>query len=300
MTRSPHYLDRRSLPMRLWRNATRTVWVPEQIDFRRDRQEWLGLADHRQERVRRLCSLFHIGERAVTMHLLPLLQVVASEGRLEEEMYLTSFLWEEAKHVDLFDRFFAEVARDHGDPRRYSYERYQRIVEQELEAALTRLHDDRSPEAQVRAAATYNIVVEGIMAETGYHVFRRMLVGYRTLPGMQRAIGLIAKDESRHVAFGVYFLSRLIVEHGDRAYKAFLRRMMELKPLVEASTEEFVGLIEGDDAVRISRDELFRYSQRRFTRRVQRIVRARSEGTPSIAAVSSAERGVSTFDRRSP
>jgi ribonucleoside-diphosphate reductase beta chain len=33
--------------------------------------------------------------------------VIAQEGRLEEEMFLTSFLWEEAKHVEFFSRFFA-------------------------------------------------------------------------------------------------------------------------------------------------------------------------------------------------
>ena len=47
-----------------------------------------------------LTSLFQAGEEAVTLDLLPLIRAIAQEGRIEEEMYLTTFLWEEAKHVD--------------------------------------------------------------------------------------------------------------------------------------------------------------------------------------------------------
>ncbi len=276
MTRS-YWLDRRSLPMRLWRKAASSVWSVDNIDFRRDRDDWLALPDQCRTCVRRVCSLFQIGERAVTVHLLPLLHVAASEGRLEEEMFLTSFLWDEARHVDLFDRFFREVDLGSCDPTENSYPDYQRIVDQELESTLTRLYADRSPEAQVRAVVTYNLVIEGIMAETGYYVCRRVLADSRILPGMQQAIGLLARDESRHIAFGVHLLRRLIAEHGNPAYKAFLHRMKELKPLVEASTDEFVRLMRGEDGFAISRDELFRYSQQRFACRVRRIVKARGE-----------------------
>ncbi|NNC29919.1 R2-like ligand-binding oxidase [Longimicrobium terrae] len=275
--RTQGLLDRESFPMRLWSKAKRQgAWDPQDIDFAPDRMEWATLPEQRRQRVLQLCALFHAGEEAVTLDLLPLLRVLAAEGRMEEEMYLTSFLWEEAKHVDLFDRFFAEVAGDPGDLSRFWHPSYRRILDQELPDALRRLETDASPEAQVRASVTYNLVVEGIMADTGYLLFDRMLGHDGSLPGMRRAVGLLRRDESRHVAFGLYLISRLVVEHGDRAYGAFLRRMTELKPIVEDSTRQFLGFFDGAYPMGITMDELMRHSRDRFAGRLQRIVRART------------------------
>ena len=38
------------------------------------------------------------GEEAVTTDILPMIMAVAKKGWFEEEMYLTTFLFEEAKH----------------------------------------------------------------------------------------------------------------------------------------------------------------------------------------------------------
>jgi ribonucleoside-diphosphate reductase beta chain len=269
-------LDRGSFPMRLWRKAKRHgTWDPEDVDFARDRDDWAALPAFRRERVLQLCALFHAGEEAVTLDLLPLLRVVAAEGRMEEEIYLTSFLWEEAKHVDVFDRFFAEVAGAPGDLSRFWHPSYRRILDRELPDSLRRLDQDPSPEAQVRASVTYNLVVEGMMADTGYHLFDHMLAD-GVLPGLRRAVALLRRDESRHVAFGLYFISRLIAEHGDRAYGAFLARMSELKPVVEDSTRQFLGFFDGPHPPGIGMDDLMRYSRERFASRLQRIIRART------------------------
>lgn len=278
-------LDRASFPMRLWKKAkVYGVWNPEAIDFTRDRQDWLAMSPARRERILQLCALFHAGEEAVTLDLLPLLRRVAAEGRMEEEIYLTSFLWEEAKHVDVFDRFFAEVTEERGDLSRYWHPSYRRILTEELPEALHRLDTDPSPEAQVSAAVTYNLVVEGMMAETGYFLFDRMLGHDGVLPGMREAIGLLRRDESRHVAFGVYFISRLIVEHGDRAYRAFLDRMIQLKPLVEDSTRQYVAFLDDAHPIGVTIDDLLRYSRDQSANRIQRIVRARTQTLAELRA----------------
>ena len=98
----------------------------------RTRLIWQNLSDRQQEALARPCSLFLAGEEWVTLDLLPLIQVIAREGRLEEEIYLTSFLFEEAKHVEGFRRFFDEVVGDHGDLSRYHGPNYRRIFGDEL------------------------------------------------------------------------------------------------------------------------------------------------------------------------
>jgi ribonucleoside-diphosphate reductase beta chain len=104
-------LDRDLLPMRLFEKAKRLgIWNPTDIDLEKDANDWLNLKDDEKDLILRLLAMFVAGEEAVTLDLLPLIQVIAQEGRIEEEMFLTSFLFEEAKHTDFFRRFLDEVA----------------------------------------------------------------------------------------------------------------------------------------------------------------------------------------------
>ena len=100
-------LDRQTPPMRLYEKAKKFgIWNPADLDFSQDVLDWNNLADEEREILLRLTALFQAGEEAVTLDLLPLIMAIAKEGRLEEEMFLTTFLFEEAKHVDFFNRFF--------------------------------------------------------------------------------------------------------------------------------------------------------------------------------------------------
>ena len=103
-------LNRDIPPMRLFEKAKKFgIWNPSDIDFSQDKEDWQNLQEDEKDVVLRLTSLFQAGEEAVTLDLLPLIMAIAKEGRLEEEMFLTTFLWEEAKHTDFFQRFLNEV-----------------------------------------------------------------------------------------------------------------------------------------------------------------------------------------------
>lgn len=203
---------RRGLPpLRLFEKAKRFgAWNPSDIDLRQDRRDWQGLDAQEQDILLRLTALFQAGEEAVTLDLLPLIMVIAREGRVEEEMFLTSFLWEEAKHVDFFSRFFAEVACVPADLGHYHSPNYRALVYEALPATLHRLLVDPSPAAQVRASVLYNMIVEGVLAETGYHGYFTILQRKGLMPGQVQGIQLLKQDESRHIAYGIYLISRLI------------------------------------------------------------------------------------------
>jgi ribonucleoside-diphosphate reductase beta chain len=206
-----HGLRRDLPPMRLFEKAKRFgVWNPNDIDLSQDQRDWQGLNAEEQDILLRLSALFQAGEEAVTLDLLPLLLVIAREGRLEEEMYLTSFLWEEAKHVEFFSRFFSEVAGAPADLSRYHSASYRALFYDALPETMHRLLVDPSPAAQVRASVTYNMVTEGVLAETGYHGYFTVLQRNGLMPGQVRGIQLLKQDESRHIAYGIYLLSRLI------------------------------------------------------------------------------------------
>ena len=267
------------LPMRLWEKAKRYgIWNPSDIDFAQDRLDWQTLQPDEQDVLLRLTSLFQAGEESVTLDILPLLDVIAQEGRLEEQLYLTSFLWEEAKHVEVFRRFFDNVAELSGDLTHYHSASYQRIFGDELPTAMGRLRTDRSPVAQARASVTYNMIVEGVLAETGYHVYHQILTARGIMPGMQRVAALLKADESRHLAYGIFLLSRLVVEHGDDVWRAIAVRMDELLPsAIEIINESFAAYPVDNRPFGLAPEAFVQFAMTQFQRRYDRIERARRQ-----------------------
>lgn len=224
-------LNRESVPMRLWEKAKRLgVWNPADFDYTQDKADWEKLNQRDKDFLILTNSQFQAGEEAVTLDLLPLIRVMANEGRIEEEMYLTTFLFEEAKHVDMFGRFMREVIGvDSGlDP--YDGEASRILFHEKLPAALCALDTDQSPAAQVRASTTYNMVIEGMLAETGYEIFFRTLGANDIMPQHREGINLIKRDESRHIAYGVFLISRLIAADPSLE-KVFNETMEDLLPL---------------------------------------------------------------------
>ena len=266
-----------SPPMRLWQKAKKLgVWNPQDIDLAQDARDWQLLTEIEQDLILRLTAVFWTGEEAVTVDLLPFIQVVADEGRLEEEIFLTSFLWEEAKHVEAFARFFRDVAPQAGDLTRFHNPTYKRFFYEELPAALRRLRTDASAEAQACASATYHLFTEGVLAETGYHAYYQTLRARGIMPGMQQVIDNMKRDESRHLAYGVFFLSRLVVEHGDVVWNVIEERMNELIPMGMASIEESLAPYDVIPFGLRTEDFLaFAFSQ--FQHRIERIQKARSQ-----------------------
>ena len=280
-TTSPAGLDWTSPPLRLWEKAKRLgIWNPADIDFSRDRDDWGRLRPHEQDFLRRLASLFQGGEEAVTVDILPLIDVMAREGRLEETMYLTSFLFEEAKHVEGMRRFLDATGTRGTDLTRYHTAAYRRIFHEELPASMGRLRDDPSPVAQARASATYNMIVEGVLAETGYHVFHEILERRDILPGTRRMAVLLKQDESRHIAYGLFLLTRLVTEHGDPVWHAIAERMNTLvDPAVTVITEAFDAYDPADMPFGLTAAPFVEYAMGQFAKRMQRLERARDGHT---------------------
>jgi ribonucleoside-diphosphate reductase beta chain len=221
-------LNRNSPPMRLFEKAKRFgIWNPSNIDLRQDQADWATLNQNERDLILRLTALFQAGEEAVTLDLLPLIGAVAREGRIEEELFLTSFLWEEAKHTDFFRRFLDEVALVNEDLSGYHSPSYRALIYNALPTAMHRLGSDPSPLNLAEASLTYNMVVEGVLAETGYHAFFTMLERNNLMPGVREGIRLLKQDESRHIAYGVFLLSRLIASD-EAIWEHIEGRMNEL------------------------------------------------------------------------
>ncbi len=278
---SPTGLRFDSVPMRLWDKAKRFgTWNPADIDFTQDRADWQRLAADEQDVLVRLAALFQAGEEAVALDILPLADAMAREGRLEEQLYLASFIWEEAKHVELFRRFLDAVTGRRDDLAPYHSPSWRAIFAEALPGAMGRLRHDASPVAQAEASATYNMIVEGVLAETGYHMYHRVLVARGILPGMQRAVTLLRQDESRHIAYGLHLLSRLAAEHGDPVWRAIEARMNALVgPAVAVVTEAFAAYPPDRIPFGLDPADFSAYAMGQFQRRLARLERARYGAT---------------------
>jgi ribonucleoside-diphosphate reductase beta chain len=277
-------LDRSLPPMRLYEKAKRLgIWNPSDIDLIKDKADWSTLKVDEKDLILRLLAMFVAGEEAVTLDLLPLIHVVAKEGRVEEEMFLTTFLFEEAKHMDFFRRFLDDVTGSDVDLSRYHTFNYHQIFYNELPAALSALEVDPSSSAQVRASVTYNMVVEGVLAETGYHAFFTMLERNDLMPGLRKGISLLKQDESRHITYGVYLLSRLVAEYPDE-WDTLDAQMNALLPFAIGvigdafAAYEVVpfGLVE---------DDFVNYAMSQFTKRFERLEKARGESLDEVNRV---------------
>ena len=276
-------LNRDSLPMRLWEKAKKYgIWNPAAIDFTQDKIDFQTLDDNEKKFVMQTISQFQAGEEAVTLDLLPLIMAVAKEGRLEEEMFLTSFLWEEAKHVDGFNRFINEVTEFGGqDIDHMMVPSYKLIFNQLLPNALNALKDDPSPVNQVIASTTYNMIVEGVLAETGYYGLFKVLDEKNMMPGLREFVGKLKQDESRHIAYGIYLISRLVAENGEEVWEAFNNQMnMLLMPAMQVVTESYdkFEVVPFDVDV----NELTNYAMGQFQKRLARIQKARTQSIEEL------------------
>lgn len=274
-------LNWESLPLKLFAGGNAKFWDPADIDFSRDRADWETLTDLEREWAARLCAQFIAGEEAVTQDIQPFMAAMRAEGRLADEMYLTQFAFEEAKHTQVF-RLWLDAVGLTGDLQHYldDLPSYRQIFYEELPESLDALTRDPSPAAQVRASATYNHVIEGMMALTGYYAWQRICVDRGILPGMQELVRRIGDDERRHMAWGT-FTCRRHVAGDDANWSVFETRMNELIPLALRNNEEGFALYD-EIPFNLTIDEFMVYASDKGTRRLATISSARGRPVADI------------------
>jgi len=263
-----------SLPLKLFAGGNAKFWNPADIDFSRDRADWEKLNEDERDFATRLCAQFIAGEEAVTEDIQPFMSAMREEGRLGDEMYLTQFAFEEAKHTQVF-RLWLDAVGMTQDLQSFlePLPAYRTMFYDELPDCLNALSSDPSPAAQIRASVTYNHVVEGMLALTGYYAWHKICVSRGILPGMQELVRRIGDDERRHMAWGT-FTCRRHVAADDTNWTVFENRMNELMPLALDATVQGFALFEvmPFDLVQ---DEFMQYAADKGMRRFGTISSAR-------------------------
>jgi ribonucleoside-diphosphate reductase beta chain len=78
----------------------------------------------------------------------------------------------------------------------------------------------------------YHMIIEGALALTGQHFIIEYNTEQETLPAFVEGFSKVARDEHRHIAFGVRFLTDMARE--DERYRQAIQRMMaEALPIAD-------------------------------------------------------------------
>jgi ribonucleoside-diphosphate reductase beta chain len=220
--RSTRGLDYGSVPWRLWEKSKKLFWDPADVDFSQDAIDWKGMSDEERTLVALSARGFMVGEEAVTLDIVPLLRCMSDLGRLEDTMYLSMFAMEEAKHTEMFRRWFDAVGLDPASldglvlqQQAALGQRRTGLFDGALTRVMRRLDTDRSPKAILDATLIYNQLVEGVAAIAGYHRWDETFRVLGKLPGLQAGLKLTQRDERRHIAYGTYLARRIIAENPE-------------------------------------------------------------------------------------
>lgn len=234
-------LDYASVPWRLYTKALKLFWDPESFDYSKDVETWGRLSEGKKRVTAFSVAGLMLGEEAVTYDILPLLRCMSDLGRLEDAMFLSTFLLEEARHTHFmriwldsvgFTSEMADMVAQIREARAAAVTGSSEgglggvnsggILDSRLTQIMNRLDNDRSPESILDATLVYNHLVEGIGALSAFARFRRtfeLVADAGGLPALEQGMRFTARDERRHIAYGTYLARRLLAENpGLRDY----------------------------------------------------------------------------------
>ncbi len=228
---------------KLFMRWQRQQWSTEDFDFSEDARQWADPDMFTEEERKFLLfgfSQFFLGEERVTVELLPFAMGAPSH---EAQVFLTTQISDEAKHMVFFDRFYREVlgmkADDIGQmldtQRTHVNKDWETLFDDILHDCAERLRKDPSDfAALVRGITVYMVVIEGTLALTGARFIIKSLKEREWLPGFTAGFTAVNRDESRHVGFGIKFLADAIKADPENAriIEATLKECLPVATLV--------------------------------------------------------------------
>jgi len=233
----PSYMD-------LYRRWETQQWAVADIDFSLDRQDWLEATDLDRKATLWSHRLFFNGEERVTATLAPFVWAAPTP---EIEVFLSTQMVDEARHTVFFERWWREVcgtdAKDMTELlteiRPEANEGYNTLFYERLPATAQRLASNpRDFDAFVEGVTLYHIVIEATIALTGQRFeLEAMREQQLTDRGFYRGFTAIARDESRHVSFGIKVLQEAVREDPKRYAPLIQKTLVECLPLITGTLD---------------------------------------------------------------
>ncbi len=169
--------------MRLWQQGIRKQWSAADIDWKAPRRI---VSDKLRDDLARVLTPVLIGEQSALYSVSGLIPVLGHQSQQEAQFYLTTWAVDEARHTELFARFFQRMDREPGSIRRHpsGYLFQSRIVSKDPSEWLAGVLASESM-AQVLAQELRDLDLDPVLSEV--------------------CAGII-EDEARHLGFNHIYI----------------------------------------------------------------------------------------------
>jgi len=251
-------------------------WATQDLDFSQDRTDWHERIPE-EERFQRMYGLssFFIGEQKVADELGPIMRAAPTEA---QRIFLSTQIADEARHVRFFDRFFSEVGVLEGSddlPQRlealdeHVNDAFHSLFDDLLKSRVDRLgQEPEDLDTLVETVTLYHMVIEGMLALTGQHFIIDYNERLGTLPGFVQGFSNVARDEHRHIAFGVRFLSDCVQQ--DDRYREVIQKMLEQSlPIADGVIDPPWPEEEDNELFGATREETHAFAAQALSRRLK-------------------------------
>jgi ribonucleoside-diphosphate reductase beta chain len=248
-------------PYELFDKAKRQgTWDPLDLDLSEDKVHWEeGFSEAQKEQIMGTFVGFYEGEESVTRTIVPYFTIVdkledAPFDTVQEEMFLSTHLVEEAKHTDFFARYFEEVLGtqeteidDYEESDYWQNPDLKEFLVDDLEEIGERMRRTArtGDQHELRyilgeGVMHYMGIVEAQLAKAGYEIFENVFsdisddLGTEIMPGFQEGIKLVRQDEGRHITNGRWVMKKLAEEDPDIVTEVY-------EPKIEEYLERLTG-----------------------------------------------------------
>ncbi len=228
----PTYMD-------LYRRWEAQQWAVSDLDFSLDRRDWEEATELDRKATLWSHRLFFNGEERVTSTLAPFVWAAPTP---EIEIFLSTQMVDEARHTVFFQRWWHDVVGADSDDlgrllkeiRPDANEGYNKLFYELLPEKAQRLASNpRDFDAFVEGVTLYHIVVEATIALTGQRFeLESMRDQGLTERGFYRGFTAVARDESRHVSFGIKVLQEAVRADAERYAPLIQKTLVESLPLI--------------------------------------------------------------------
>ncbi len=237
LERMPGYLE-------LYHRWETQQWAVSDLDFTPDREVWQGASDLERQATLWGRRLFFNGEERVTATLAPFVWAAPTP---EMELFLSTQMVDEARHTVFFERWWREVVGSDApdlktlldEVRPTVNEGYNTLFYDRLPGVAQRLASNPADrEAFVEGVVIYHLVIEGTLALTGQRFeLNTMRERGLTHTGFYQGFTAVARDESRHVNFGIKVLHDAVQEEPERFAPLVQRTLVERLPLISGTIQ---------------------------------------------------------------
>lgn len=251
----------------LWHKALRGQWSAEEINWGAPHRM---LSDATKRGLANVLTPILMGEQAALYSVSALIPILGQTSEVESQFYLTTWAVDEARHTELFTRFYGRIGKEPLPIRRFpsGYLFQSSIVSTEPADWLA------------------GVLVSEVLASLAMHEFKRLDLD----PCLSEIARGILEDEARHLAFNHIYLEDRFSEHYQKSHeggKTFSEHLRQRMRSVLATVPAILDTLAPDlKEIGVDPDALF---QKLSEECMQRLDRSATAGSNVAAGVLSSK-----------